>query len=302
MLNGNEILKTVEQTKQMIIELLSNEECGNRIIRYSLKRGITDDVINEHRETMLRYFTNAEYVYWDVNLLHSVEIGCKIFAGKNIPAFNPNMQVWITPNRGFRSDGTYGGVSRRRILEGLGQCKILATLIYLQNDSILVSELTMPFPDGDDEYLAAKNNDSYFAEFVLAQRVVKATDIIESNNYPDMELAAAIEFMYQPFIEKTSLNRVATFSGAHIQGKRNDAKRIQIVYLRRREQHTGNTMIDAQGTKIDWSCQWLVQGHWRNQYHPSDQSHKPMFIQSYVKGPEDKPFKAPKERIFAAVR
>ena len=33
----------------------------------------------------------------------------------------------------------------------------------------------------------------------------------------------------------------------------------------------------------------VVRGHWRQQYHPSDHSHRPKWIPSYLKGPEGAP-------------
>ena len=36
---------------------------------------------------------------------------------------------------------------------------------------------------------------------------------------------------------------------------------------------------------------FLVRGHWRQQYHPSDHSHRPRWINSYLKGPKGAPLK-----------
>lgn len=35
----------------------------------------------------------------------------------------------------------------------------------------------------------------------------------------------------------------------------------------------------------------VVRGHWRRQYHPSDGSHRPTWIDSYIKGPEGAPLR-----------
>jgi hypothetical protein len=32
-----------------------------------------------------------------------------------------------------------------------------------------------------------------------------------------------------------------------------------------------------------------VRGHWRNQWYPSMQAHRPKYIPEHIKGPEDKP-------------
>lgn len=72
---------------------------------------------------------------------------------------------------------------------------------------------------------------------------------------------------------------------------------ILVVRLRRSSQ-------DRVGPSepVEWSCRWLVRGHWRQQYYPSTGEYKPIFIFPHVKGPDDKPFRTPAERVFAMVR
>ena len=73
---------------------------------------------------------------------------------------------------------------------------------------------------------------------------------------------------------------------------------IKIIQLRRRSPATNG--LESQSR--DYSCRWLVRGHWRNQFYPRSNSHRPRFIPAYVKGPDDKPFKSTKSSIFAVVR
>ena len=73
---------------------------------------------------------------------------------------------------------------------------------------------------------------------------------------------------------------------------------IKIIQLRRRSPATNGGESQSRG----YSCRWLVRGHWRNQFYPSSQSHRPRFIPAYVKGPDDKPLKPTKSSIFAVVR
>ena len=54
---------------------------------------------------------------------------------------------------------------------------------------------------------------------------------------------------------------------------------------------------------MDWSCRWLVRGHWRQQ--PCGAGHaerRPTWILPHLKGPERKPLKAPGAMVFAVVR
>jgi hypothetical protein len=50
---------------------------------------------------------------------------------------------------------------------------------------------------------------------------------------------------------------------------------------------------------VDWKCQWLVTGHHRNQWYPSLNDHRMIWVAPYIKGPEDAPLK---ERIYRVVR
>lgn len=53
---------------------------------------------------------------------------------------------------------------------------------------------------------------------------------------------------------------------------------------------------------VAWACRWVVRGHWRQQWFPSVQQHRPLWIAPHVKGPEDKPMRAPRATVFAVVR
>lgn len=73
---------------------------------------------------------------------------------------------------------------------------------------------------------------------------------------------------------------------------------IQVVTLRRKE-HSH----DSTNTKeVEWTCQWVVSGHWRQQYYPSTGERRPLWITPYIKGPENKPLKPPSPKIFAVTR
>lgn len=52
---------------------------------------------------------------------------------------------------------------------------------------------------------------------------------------------------------------------------------------------------------VEWSHRWIVDGHWRNQYHPSTGTHVPTWIAPHVKGPDDKPLIV-KQKVHAWVR
>jgi len=74
---------------------------------------------------------------------------------------------------------------------------------------------------------------------------------------------------------------------------------VRVVKLRSIERRTG----EGEHRDVEWTCQWIVHGHWRNQpYGPAGQKHyRPKWITPYRKGPENKPLRHP-ERLFAVVR
>lgn len=84
------------------------------------------------------------------------------------------------------------------------------------------------------------------------------------------------------------------------QTRQDDVQPIQVIELRRRQYETVER--EGESEHRDYSCQWVVRGHWRNQWYPSQGRHQPKWITPYVKGPEDKPLKTPRANVFAVVR
>jgi hypothetical protein len=74
---------------------------------------------------------------------------------------------------------------------------------------------------------------------------------------------------------------------------------VRVVMLRKRAHVTGET---AEHKLVEWSCRWIVSGHWRNQFYPSDGTHRLKYILPYDKGPEGKPLRVTRATINALVR
>jgi hypothetical protein len=74
---------------------------------------------------------------------------------------------------------------------------------------------------------------------------------------------------------------------------------IIVVTLRRPE---GHHCEDSPGSSVDWTHQWIVDGHWRNQpYGTAHSLRRLQWIAPFIKGPEDKPLVV-KEKIHAWTR
>jgi len=76
---------------------------------------------------------------------------------------------------------------------------------------------------------------------------------------------------------------------------------IRVIQLRRAER-AAHEPSDGSAPR-EWSCQWVVRGHWRQQvWGEGRKGRRPIWITPYVKGPDDKPLKTPRATVFAVVR
>jgi hypothetical protein len=75
---------------------------------------------------------------------------------------------------------------------------------------------------------------------------------------------------------------------------------LRVIELRSREYQT--VQREGEAEHRDYSCQWIVRGHWRQQWYPSLGRHQPKWITPHVKGPSDAPLKTPRANVFAVVR
>lgn len=74
---------------------------------------------------------------------------------------------------------------------------------------------------------------------------------------------------------------------------------VKVVQLRRFESEARAAGADHE--TIEWSCRWIVNGHWRNQPYAGGER-KLIYIMPFVKGPEDKPLKVPTHTVYQVNR
>lgn len=70
---------------------------------------------------------------------------------------------------------------------------------------------------------------------------------------------------------------------------------VVIVRLRR---ESADPDPDHEPGEANYSHRFIVGGHWRNQWYPSEKLHRQIYIAPYVKGPEDKPLIVRPRRVF----
>jgi hypothetical protein len=102
---------------------------------------------------------------------------------------------------------------------------------------------------------------------------------------------------------------VRTVERPHRQARR-EAKRhgvendhVTVIQLRKTSSMVsgGTVDVDEMDREQHYSVQFVVRGHWRNQWYPSKGEHRQVWINPHVKGPEDAPFQ-PSKRVFELVR
>lgn len=74
---------------------------------------------------------------------------------------------------------------------------------------------------------------------------------------------------------------------------------VKVIELRRAESQ-GHEATTSE--PVEWSCRWIVNGHWRNQYCGLGHDRKLVYIMPFVKGPADKPLRVPSHTVYAVTR
>lgn len=113
---------------------------------------------------------------------------------------------------------------------------------------------------------------------------------------------AAMSWLRQKIATTTRGEGVRQVSRAIEREHKLDASpKVQIVHLRARERSVRESDGTSDATVRKLSCRFSVTGHWRNQYYASTGKHVPKFIESFVKGPSEAPFRE-RAKVYAVVR
>lgn len=102
-------------------------------------------------------------------------------------------------------------------------------------------------------------------------------------------LAALFAFLHQELVVKVDRvpRSISRSEERHpVPSSRRGPSEVRVVELRR--VHRPATEPPEVGA-VDWSHRWMVSGHWRAQWYPSLNDHRLIYINPYVKGPEDEP-------------
>lgn len=158
------------------------------------------------------------------------------------------------------------------------------------------TQLTMWRYGDSVEQLADNVKELASKEARLQDRDIQAVRRIEQMRY----IAACMAFMNQRILthqreraDRSTRRRLERAGWVH-------DPEIKVITLRRASSATAHP--DAERDAVEWSCRWVVSGHWRQQFYASSGEHRPVFVLPYIKGPEDRPLKATAERVFVVAR
>lgn len=100
-------------------------------------------------------------------------------------------------------------------------------------------------------------------------------------------LLTQLAFLASPYIPRQQLraSRAARRESAR-GGSLAAEQEVTFVVLRRPE---GKRAAAEEGASVEWKHSWVVSGHLRAQWYPSEQAHRLIWIAPYLKGPEDAP-------------
>lgn len=77
-----------------------------------------------------------------------------------------------------------------------------------------------------------------------------------------------------------------------------DEREVLVVRLRRE----ASEQKEPSGEPGNWTHRWIVHGFWRNQWYPSSQTHRQIYVGDFVKGPEHLPLVIKPRRAFVLNR
>lgn len=164
------------------------------------------------------------------------------------------------------------------------QADSVDTLVHAEEESVVLSpELAKAVQSGElemNEELASKIKESNPTAFFPYDLFVAALLVMNQKVTGISGLSA-----------DRAVRRRAERAGLTIPNS------INIVTLRRLADRGKIFPDEEEERDANWSHRWWVRGHWRYQYYPSRGTHEWIYIDPYIKGPENKPI-VPKPDVF----
>lgn len=170
----------------------------------------------------------------------------------------------------------------------------------------------LPVPHGDEDALSVcfyMNCDTRFPAPLTVVHVRPGGSLLNNpdvgtpySDPPRMDaklrlFGSLMTFLEQPFVTTTKERAERATRRRLGEHMPEPEPLVSVIRLRRPR---AVTQPCNESEPIEWSHRWVVSGHW-HRYH-SNEGIKTLWLLPYVKGPEDKPLKPPRAKVFAVVR
>ncbi len=173
-------------------------------------------------------------------------------------------------------------------------------------DGIVVSSFGRKLGSGDSGVLTPICHVNFAFGSTLKELKGSVTDYFDKEEYSVPEEAelyrmrlmiGALLFMQQRILSRSPYLPTRA-ERRRAQREDHNIGDLQVVKLRVQDYRQSGAESNG---PVSWNYQWAVRGHWRDQPYPSEGRSRIIWIDQYIKGPEDKPLKNP-EKLFAVVR
>jgi hypothetical protein len=170
-----------------------------------------------------------------------------------------------------------------------------------ETDSVLVLYCTLSPVDQDDYQRTLRRVLSTGDPTPVLPRLIVAPHRREAICRQGWEiLAAGTAFLAEKIFVKSSLSESRQVRRAYERDHPDRSSDVQVIVLRRTETEPGRR--DGPGEAREYHCRWWVGGHWRRRSERWQRTTGPIWVQPYVKGPEDQPLKPKQARIARVQR
>lgn len=163
-----------------------------------------------------------------------------------------------------------------------------AILVRVAKEGMDVTYFFYPFDSDDDDPYGER---SYY---------IRSFGIIREGERIDAQYSSVCAALYFLGLRLTDMGPYRLHNKGQMKRIRKevgDIPDLRVVTLRKRE-----PTYEGDSRAVDWQHRWIVAGHWRRQWFPAARDHRPVYIQPYLKGPEDRPLLGPREAIYRAIR
>lgn len=276
------------------------------LIKLAKWPGISDRLTLRGIEFVGKSIPRIQLLIWNEAMADAAIRGAKeafaetVFDGNYLPA---KPQLWM--NEDPRGNGLVGYVAtagEESYQEYLGFPKnsvvsgtVMIPSFWTRNDAPERGELPGVFP----AYILMDRDDHQkLPIFRFVPPLIQGDTIQAYYNF-----VANLAWISRPFIE-LELQSIHRSIRRRLQREPRNTlplPEIRSVILRKKETKRSNGDTNDQHP-IDRDCSWIVRGHWRKQWYPSEKVNKPIYVKPHVKGDVTKPLKPRNEVVYMVKR